>query len=216
MLDGNTLLTNVDCSRGAPMGRRTIEDNPNATVVLFRMRMVDECYDVAGAYWGSGTPIYAAIGEGFQYFVRAKNLDEAKTEILNQYPDLAIQLTEVNDDFVDSYIRAMLWLSLDENEDPLDKNYQSCDISPELMATIQEDCRKFLGKVGHLIVKDNYPASDNPFEQAGYDFWLTRSHSGCGFDDGDWADSAAGFLTIASQQFKELTPFVQDGKIYAE
>lgn len=89
MSDGNKLLSRVDCKYGAPMGRRTIKDNTSAKVRLFRVRMVDYAYDVGGAYWGmSVMPVYAAIGEGFQFFTRAMDREHAKVRIQGEFPNL--------------------------------------------------------------------------------------------------------------------------------
>ena len=87
-VDPNKLLEKLDCKYGSPMGRRTIKDNPAAKVRLFRMKMVDSCYDVGGAYWGMGTPIYVAIGEGFQAFTRQHSREDAKTYFKEEFPDL--------------------------------------------------------------------------------------------------------------------------------
>lgn len=89
MSNGNELLYKVDCSRGAPMGRPTIKDNVEAKVRLFLVRM-SACgaYDPGGAYWGCGRPLYACIGEGFQYFTRAISRKEAKATIQKNFPNL--------------------------------------------------------------------------------------------------------------------------------
>lgn len=88
MSDGNKLLTKAYSKYGADMGRRKITDNPTAKVRLFKMRMVDSCYDVGGAYWGMGTPLYAAIGDDFQWFTRQENRRAAKEELLKEFPNL--------------------------------------------------------------------------------------------------------------------------------
>jgi len=222
MIDANTLLSDVGSSRGAPMGRRNIEDNPKATVTLFRMRMVDDCYDVGGAYWGMGNPMYAAVGEGFEFYQRAESLAAAKTELLNSYPDLNIKMTEVNDDFLAGYIEVALAFTNDESDesggDPIDQNYSADDISPELMKKMVEDCQNFLHQCGHLITDENclYKGC-SAMSYAGHDFWLTRCGHGCGFWDGDWAEPAATTLTEVSQgeDFGECWLEVgDDGKIY--
>lgn len=88
-MDGNKLLTNVSSKFGAPMGRRAIEDDTAAKVRLFRVTFIDGDYDMGGAYWGGGGgPLYAAIGDGFQAFRRAKSREEAKKKLLEKYPDL--------------------------------------------------------------------------------------------------------------------------------
>lgn len=220
MIDGNTLLSDVGSKFGAPMGRMNVTDNPTATVTLFRVRMVDGDYDAGGAYWGGGTPLYAAIGEGFQFYVRAENLDSARMQILELNPNLTIQTTEVNDDFVDGYITAMLYSTNDESEPetggvPLDQNYSRDDIDPELMATIIEDCRQFLEQCGHLLTEENWLGKGEMMENAGYDFWMNRNGHGCGFWDGDWADPAGNTLSDACKEFGECYICVgEDGKIY--
>jgi len=89
MSDGNKLLSKFSGVYGAPMGRRTIQGNLEAKVRLFRMRM-SACgaYDAGGVYWGNGRPIYACIGEDFQYFIRANSRAEAKAAIKEEFPDL--------------------------------------------------------------------------------------------------------------------------------
>ena len=88
MSDGNKLLSNVSSRYGAPMGRQTIDNNPEAKVCVFHVRMYDYCYDKGGAYWGMGTPLYAAIGDGFQTFTRAENRTDAIEYFTEKYPNL--------------------------------------------------------------------------------------------------------------------------------
>ncbi len=214
MIDGNTLLSTVNGSRGAPMGRRTIDDNQESTVTLFRMRMVDECYDIGGAYWGMGTPMFAAIGDGFQHFLRAENLEDAKAELLEEYPDLKVETTEVNDDFVTAYIETALYSTNDDNDEPLDANYQDVDIDPKTREKMVDDCRKFLEKFGHLITDENCK-KPNPMSHAGRDFWFNRNGHGCGFWDGDWDGSVSEQLSNACRELGEVDLYVgDDGKIY--
>lgn len=87
-MDGNKLLSNVSSAFGAPMGRREITDNQNAKVQLFKVKFVDYDYDQGGAYWGGGTPLYAAIGDDFQVFRRAFSRENAKEIIQKQFPQL--------------------------------------------------------------------------------------------------------------------------------
>ncbi len=88
MSDGNKLLTKAYSIRGADMGRPTITDDPNAKVRLFRVRFYDGDYDRGGAYWGGSSPLYAAIGEGFQAFVRKPDREQAKSALKARYPGL--------------------------------------------------------------------------------------------------------------------------------
>ena len=223
MKDPNKLLAKACSARGADMGRMDSIKNPKAKVLLFLMSMVDGDYDAGGAYWGGceDSNMYAAIGDEAECFVRASSLDEAKQKIMEKYPNLRITTNEINDDFVDGYIKAALWSSDDESDEsggePLDKNYSRDDISSELMETIIEDCRKFLDKCGHLITEENHLGKHDFMAQAGHDFWLTRCGHGCGFSDGDWAEPAATILAdvCKSDEFGECWLEVgEDKKIY--
>lgn len=217
IFDPNSLLAHVGSNRGAPMGRPTIAENPEATVLLFRVRFVDGDYDAGGAYWGGGKnvdPIYAAIGDGFQTFVRAPNLEAARVQILESHPDLTIQTSPVNDDFLAAYIEAALWSSNDDEDVPIDSNYGPDDLSPELLAEMTEDCRLFLEQHGHLITAENC-RTGNYLSQAGHDFWLNRNGHGCGFWDGDWQDEVGEKLSEACEAFGESNLYVNDGKIYS-
>jgi hypothetical protein len=86
--DPNKLLSDVSSRFGAPMGRRAITENVSAKVRLFRIRLVDGDYDHGGAYWGGGSPLYCALGDGFQMFRRAESREEAKELLLDQFPTL--------------------------------------------------------------------------------------------------------------------------------
>ena len=83
--DGNHLLGDVPCRYRAPMGRRTITQDTEASVLLFKVRMVDGDYDVGGAYWGgpgvAGNHLFAAIGDDFRVFLRAKNMRDASEQL---------------------------------------------------------------------------------------------------------------------------------------
>lgn len=62
----------VDCSRGAPFGRRHAP-TLNPPVRCFRVRMVSGDYDDGGAYWGGGgLPLWCIRDEdGNEQFYRA-------------------------------------------------------------------------------------------------------------------------------------------------
>lgn len=86
---------------GAPMGRRDDRGDPAMPykVHLQVMPMVDGCYDRGGAYWGSGNSTigwmyraYSTFEDEFgldeiQMFIRAKDRDDAKAQVLDQYPN---------------------------------------------------------------------------------------------------------------------------------
>lgn len=215
IVDGNSLLSNVFSKYGAPMGRRNIEKNPNANVTLFLMRMVDNDYDTGGAYWGgTETPMYAAIGDDFEFYLRANSLTEAKLLLLQTYPKLQINFTEVNDDFVSAYLDAILFYSNDNDDEPLSDNYNQEDFAHKTINKVREDCGRFLKEYGHLITSQNCIDGEE-WQLAGYDFFHTRNGTGVGFWDGDWEDTAAKLLTQACKKFGSVDFYIgDDGKIY--
>ena len=88
MSDGNKLLTDVSSKYGAPMGRRSHTDNTAEKVRLFRVRLDSGGYDSGGAYWGFGNPLYCAMGEEFERYLRANDREDAKARLLAEFPDL--------------------------------------------------------------------------------------------------------------------------------
>lgn len=68
----------VNCSRGAPMGRPGWLSGPEGKVRLFRVNLDSGGYDDGGAYWGLGKPLYCCTDDmNFRYFVRASTRREA-------------------------------------------------------------------------------------------------------------------------------------------
>lgn len=89
--EGNEALRRlaVGGPRGAPMGRPSLVSDKEATVLLFRVHLVDGDYDLGGAYWGSDKePLYAALGDGFDRYMRANHRAEARAKLLAAYPNL--------------------------------------------------------------------------------------------------------------------------------
>jgi hypothetical protein len=111
------------------------------------------------------------------------------------------------DEFTLSYIECSLWSSIDDNEDPLDKNYSIEDISKETLDQIIADCQKFQNENKELL--QNLDPS-----QCGHDFWLTRNHHGAGFWDrglGNIGDQ----LTESAHKYGEVDLHIgNDNKIY--
>ena len=115
------------------------------------------------------------------------------------------------DAFTTAYIEAALWSSMDNSDDlggePLDANYGLNDIAQETLDAIKDDCEAFQ--------RDHADDIGGDLERAGHDFWLTRSHHGCGFWDGDWPE-AGDRLTEACKSYPEVTLYVGDDElIYA-
>ena len=82
-------FSKVDSQHGAPMGRASYGSIPECfprSVRLFRVNIDSQGYDDGGAYWGTGQPLWCAIGEhdtGCQSraFIRAGSREEAIVEL---------------------------------------------------------------------------------------------------------------------------------------
>jgi len=75
-------MSDVNCSRGAPMGRR---HSPHISTPcrLFQVRLDAGGYDDGGAYWGVGEPLWCARDdEGNEQFVRAPDRSTAAHHLL--------------------------------------------------------------------------------------------------------------------------------------
>jgi hypothetical protein len=127
-----------------------------------------------------------------------------------RYKDIVKALTESKNgfyEFYDSYVRTALWSSTDDNDKPLDEEYDEWDISRECIDKMKADCKNFF---------DGYHEYFEGKESAaGHDFWLTRNGHGAGFWDGDWEDRIGKILTRVSKMYGETDLYVgDDGKIY--
>lgn len=88
-------LTELSSKYGAPMGRSAIHAT-GLTDPLFeleRVPYVDDCYDVGGAYWGGGEPLWVADFTTpltsttiVHYYLRAKDREAAMAEVRETYP----------------------------------------------------------------------------------------------------------------------------------
>lgn len=115
------------------------------------------------------------------------------------------------DDFTKGYIEAALWSSIDENEEPLDKNYGIKDVSPESLSEIISDCEAFQSEMAKYLEKAGTP------EYNGHDFWLTRNGHGAGFWDREYDEEIADVLSGAAEFMGECYLYVgDDGKIHLD
>lgn len=84
-----------DPKRGAALGRRDFEPKDfdrksfNGKMVLRRIRINSDGYDVNGTYWGNGNPLYwAASTDGeIEMTFRALSRDMARQQVLDRYPN---------------------------------------------------------------------------------------------------------------------------------
>lgn len=92
------LLSTVNASRGAPLGRREHTCpkawQPAPKFSLCRIRLNSGGYDSGGAYWGLGPRLYYAAASrdddgsmiADRYF-RARDREAAKTHLRREFPD---------------------------------------------------------------------------------------------------------------------------------
>jgi len=78
-----TQFVNIDCSRGAPMGRAEYgiaSDCPPKSIRLFKVRLFGD-YDDGGAYWGASIAVgylyCARYGTTYRRFTRAYSREHA-------------------------------------------------------------------------------------------------------------------------------------------
>ena len=110
-----------------------------------------------------------------------------------------------------AYLTTALWSSLDENGEPLDREYSIWNVSERTLRQSATDIRAFLilCEKQEIIWEE-----DVNLNRLMHDFWLTRNRHGAGFWDGDypiWGDK----LTEIAHMFPEVELYVgDDGKIY--
>lgn len=83
-------------------------------------------------------------------------------------------------DFLSAYIECALWSSIDDNDEPLDRNFSRDSLTGEALLKMIQDCRAFREQAGITILRDMW--------RAGHDFWLSRNGHGAGFFDGHWGE----------------------------
>lgn len=118
------------------------------------------------------------------------------------------------DVFTLAYVEAALWSSMDDNDEPLDKNYSWKDIAPETLKNMEIDCKRFQEENRDLYIKAGW--SD---EQAGHDFWLSRNGHGAGFfdrvTDTEENSKIGDILQDKAKEYGQVDLYVgDDGKIY--
>lgn len=116
--------------------------------------------------------------------------------------------------FLQGYLAAALWSSIDEDGNHLDENYDEGDIHPAALAQMKEDCLDFMQDNLQDLLAYMRTEHHKGEERAGHDFWLTRKGHGCGFWDrslGKLGDR----LTKASKPYSSCDLYVgDDGMIH--
>ena len=104
----------------------------------------------------------------------------------------------ISPEFVDAYLEAALWSTLDDHGIPFDKDFSIKDFSDKAVQKAVDDSNSFIKKN-----KKDLKASGGNMEQHGHDFWLTRNGHGAGFWDRGYGK--VGYrLTDAAHKYGEL------------
>lgn len=219
-------LSEVNGSRGAPMGRRdTHADDCHAPIklIVHHLPFVDGDYDAGGAYWGAGEPLWRALepeGE-VEFFFRAKDRWDALNYVKGEYPFAEIVETPREmwfEDFVQGYEEAALWSSTDtifDKETGGEKNVEldEYELAHRTRAEFREECAAFCNlaatQLEAALAVNGYTA-----ERAGQDFWLTRNRHGVGYRDrSELPEDVRDALTVMSQAQGECDLYLGDNDL---
>ncbi len=254
-----------DCgdARGAPMGRRLRphsvargrdaweEDlNPGRAasqaarelaftgeISLRRLYLDAGGYDVGGAYWGIGEPIFSALSEcgTIDRTLRATSQSAAISAILKDAPRATVapdegdtpqvdgMTAEEVDDFIAGYEAAMLHADLSEED--AERILEAGDdpasiLAPSTREDIRGTCAAFLA-AQHATIRvcagthTEGSSDDTVWNHAGRDLWYTSRGHGAGFWDGDWPDPEAAQLTWAAKRCGSSDLYLgDDGLLY--
>jgi hypothetical protein len=127
-----------------------------------------------------------------------KSFNELNEQLINE---------AVSSQALKSYLTTALWSSTDDNDDPMDKNYDIRDIDKRTMNQAKSDLSKFFAQAKKYI-------KGHKDEQVAHDFWLNRNGHGAGFWDGDYEFGDE--LDKLATKFREVDLYVgDDGKVYS-
>ena len=110
------------------------------------------------------------------------------------------------DEFTSEYIETALWISTDDEGNPLDNRFDADDIALATLKQMKEDCEAFQRDHADDVAAD--PG------RAGHDFWLTRNRYGAGFWDGAWEPEVGKRLTEASHAYGSVNLYIHEGKVH--
>ena len=112
------------------------------------------------------------------------------------------------DNVLRGYLTAILWSEMDNNDDPLDSNYEISDITEESIEKAKSDIKAFVEKAKELFTEDEL----NDPDQIGHDLHLTRQGHGSGFWDGDYVKGDE--ITKITDKMGSVEVYVgDDGKV---
>jgi hypothetical protein len=203
-------MKNVSSRYGAPMGRRSDPlEHFEGKVHFARVPFVDGDYDPGGAYWGAGDPLYAAWDDaGHEHYIRARSRSKAKAAIDAGLAGGKKAQPRDLDDFLRQYLETAVWTTMDDEGNPIDREYSADDFSREAVKKARKDAVSF--------IKENKALLDlvGDYEQHGHDFWLTRNRHGAGFWDRGYSKEIGDRLTKSAHVYGEVNVYVSRGKLF--
>ena len=127
-----------------------------------------------------------------------------------------------------AYVQTALWSSTDDNDQPMDRDYDINDLATDTLATMETDLNNFFDLLESttynneqslldvaLGFADSSVRDNDPYGTIAHDFWLTRNGHGAGFWDGDYGDDVGYKLTAIAETFPEVNLYIgDDGMIY--
>lgn len=127
------------------------------------------------------------------------------------------------DRFTVAFVEAFL-MDVNENEKEHDReekaadrevDFKLSDIDAKAIRKIIKDCKQFQGEHDDAI-RNGGTKFDDPYTQAGYDFYFTRCGHGVGFwETNDWPEPYSKELTAAAKKFGNVDGYVgDDNKVY--
>jgi len=120
--------------------------------------------------------------------------------------------------FWHAFVNALLFTETDESDpetggDPLDVNYDMCDLDDTSLAVLCVQCSEFWKMAGESVRESYHNGAAALPALAGHDFVMSRNGHGCGFWDGDWTpEETADFLDQCARAFGEIEAYVGDDR----
>ncbi len=113
-------------------------------------------------------------------------------------------------DFIAAYKTCLLWSSVDDDGEPLDKSHDFDSFAPKAIEQIESECADFLSDPRTLELCEKHGIA-----QSGHDFWLTRNHHGAGFWDRGYPTVEGEYLTARAHAAGSQDPYIgDDGMVY--
>lgn len=167
-------LSDMSCSRGAPMGRHSkhMTGLTDPQFFLERVPMVDGGYDTGGAYWGSPDNLWCAEFKTpltettlVFYFIRAYSRDEAMKEVRVDYPTAKFfpatgSVIAQTIEMLENYLEGERNAADEDDEDDEDEQDRLLMLESEIedlrldLETEQELLEEHVSNLGFEIVKD--------------------------------------------------------------